>query len=416
MVIKYLLSIITFIVPLSVQGEMLDDAFKNGNASGNIRAFWYDGDRDLKVDRTALTVGGILSYQTAPFYGVQANASFFSSNGITSLTQMPESGQTSNLKSDGSSINVLGEAAMSYTYDDTIVKYGRQRLNTPLTNDYYNRMLPNSFEALTLENRSIADVTLKGAYITKWKYKDSDHFISPTENYGFHRDIVMLGGVMKKGRITNEVYDYYVPDVMNALYIQSETPKFLSESSPFNISGSLQYLKENGVGDKRIKLSSTYLIGTKLGLHYNDWSLTGLFTQIGDQSLAGTGGRYAKMGWGGFITYTDLQIDGETENAGAVAYGTVLTHRFDKTLEASLKYLRIDQSDSKQSAPNSLTKDYNPRPDSDEYNLDTTYQPTKEIRLRCRFAYIDYNPSSTNLYKNRAYDEFNTRIIADYLF
>jgi hypothetical protein len=414
MVIKYLLSIITFIVPLLLQGEMLDDAFKNGKASGNIRAFWYDGDRDLKIDRTSLTVGGILSYQTAPFYGVQANASFFSSNGITSLTQMPESGQTSNLKSDGSSINVLGEAALSYTYYDTIVKYGRQRLNTPLTNDYYNRMLPNSFEALTLENCSIADVTLKGAYITKWKYKDSDRFISPTENYGFHRDIVMLGGVMKKGRITNEVYDYYIPDVMNALYIQSETPKFLSESSPFNISGSVQYLKENGVGDKRIKLSSTYLIGTKLGLHYNDWSLTGLFTQIGDQSLAGTGGRYAKMGWGGFITYTDLQIDGETENAGAVAYGTVLTHRFDKTLEASLKYLRIDQSDSKQSAPNSLTD--NPRPDSDEYNVDTTYQPTKEIRLRFRFAYIDYNPDSTNLYQTRAYDEFNTRIIADYMF
>ncbi|MDO9304685.1 MAG: OprD family outer membrane porin [Sulfuricurvum sp.] len=393
---------------------MLDDAFKNGKASGNIRAFWYDGNRDLKIDRTSLTVGGILSYQSAPFYGVQANASFFSSNGITSLTQMPESAQTSNLKSDGSSINVLGEAALSYTYDDTIVKYGRQRLNTPLTNDYYNRMLPNSFEALTLENRSIADVTLKGAYITKWKYKDSDRFISPTENYGFHRDIVMLGGVMKKGRITNEVYDYYVPDVMNALYIQSETPKFLSESSPFNISGSLQYLKENGVGDKRIKLSSTYLIGTKLGLHYNNWSLMGLFTKIGDQSLAGTGGRYAKMGWGGFITYTDLQIDGETENTGAVAYGTVLTHRFDKTLEASLKYLRINQSDAKQSALNSLTD--NPRPDSDEYNVDTTYQPIKEIRLRCRFAYIDYNPDTTNLYQTRAYDEFNTRIIADYMF
>lgn len=408
-----LTTILAGIASLS-NAESLDDVFKDSKASGSLRAFWYDGERDLRTDRTALTVGGILSYQTAPFYGVQANASFFSSNGITSLTQMPESGQTCNLKSDGSSINVLGEAALSYTYDDTIVKYGRQRLNTPLTNDYYNRMLPNSFEALTLENRSIADVTLKGAYITKWKYKDSDRFISPTENYGFHRDIVMLSGVMKKGRITNEVYDYYVPDVMNALYIQSETPKFLSESSPFNISGSLQYLKENGVGDKRIKLSSTYLIGTKLGLHYNNWSLMGLFTQIGDQSLAGTGGRYAKMGWGGFITYTDLQIDGETENAGAVAYGTVLTHRFNKTLEASLKYLRIDQSDSKQSAPNSLTD--NPRPDSDEYNVDTTYQPTKEIRLRCRFAYIDYNPDSTNLYQTRAYDEFNTRIIADYMF
>jgi len=411
---KYSISTLAFILPLLLQGETLHDTFANGKVSGDIRAFWYDGQRDLRTDRTALTVGGILSYQTAPLYGIRGNASFFSSNGITSLTQMPESGQTSNLKSDGSAINVLGEAALSYTYDDTVVKYGRQRLNTPLTNDYYNRMLPNSFEALTLENRSIADVTLKGAYITKWKYKDSDRFISPTKNYGFHRDILMLGATSQKGGMKNEVYDYYIPDVMNALYIQSETPKILPDNSPFNISGAVQYLKENGVGDELIGLSSTYLIGTKLGLHYGDWSLTGLFTQIGDQSLAGTGGRYAKMGWGGFITYTDFQIDGETENAGAVAYGAVLTHRFDKTLEASLKYLRINQSDAKQSNPCSLTD--NPRPDSDEYNFDTTYQPTKEIRLRCRLAYINYNPESTNLYKNRAYDEVNTRIIADYLF
>ncbi|MDP1785408.1 MAG: OprD family outer membrane porin [Sulfuricurvum sp.] len=411
---NYFLRTLSFLTPILLAGESLNDAFIHGKASGDIRAFWYDGERELRTDRTALTVGGILSYQTAPMYGIQANASFFSSNGMLPLTHMPESGQTSNLKSDGSSINVLGEAALSYTYEDTLIKYGRQRLNTPLTNDYYNRMLPNSFEALTIENRTVADLVLKGAYITKWKYKDTDRFISATENFGFHRDIMMLGGVMKKGGYTHEMYDYYIPDVMNALYFQSDIPKLLSENHPFNISGAVQYLQENGVGNQLIGLSSTYLIGTRLGFHYADWSLTALYTQIGRQSLAGTGGRYAKMGWGGFITYTDFQIDGETENAGALAYGGVLTRHFDSTLEASLKYLRINQSDAKQSDPSSLTD--NPRPDSDEYNVDATYQPDKTMRLRCRLSYIDYDPMSTDLYKNRAYDEFNTRIIADYFF
>lgn len=394
--------------------QNLEEAFARGKVSGDLRAFWYDGQRDLRTDRTALSVGGILSYRTAPMNGVQANVSFFSSNGITSLTQMPESGQTSNLKSDGSAINLLGEASLSYTYEDTVVTYGRQRLNTPLTNDYYNRMLPNSFEALTVENTSVPEITFRAAYITKWKYKDSDRFISPTENFGFHRNIMMIGAASQKWGIKNEVYDYYVPDAMNALYVQSESPKLLSENSLFNISGAVQYLKEDGVGNRLIGLSSTYLVGAKLGLHYGDWSLTGLFTQIGDQSLVGSGGRYAKMGWGGFITYTDFQIDGETENAGAAAYGGVLTHRFDKTFEASLKYLRINQSDAKQSNPHSLTD--NPRPDSDEYNVDATYQPMKSFRLRCRLAYIDYDVESTVVYKNRSYDEVNTRIIADFMF
>ena len=139
-----------------------------------------------------------------------------------------------------------------------------------------------------------------------------------------------------------------------------------------------------------------------------------LYALIGDQSLLGSGGRYEKMGWGAFITYTDLQIDGESENAGAEAYGSVLTYRPDSTFEISAKYMRIDQSDAIQSNPASLTQ--NPRPDSDEVNIDATYQPRKEFRLRTRFALIDYDSSSTSLYQSKAYDETNVRIIADYLF
>lgn len=88
------------------------------------------------------------------------------------------------------------------------------------------------------------------------------------------------------------------------------------------------------------------------------------------------------MGWGAFITYTDLQIDGESENARAEAYGGVLTYR----------------------------------PDSNECNIDATYQQYKEFRLRTRLATINYDSESTSLYKNKAYDETNVRIIADYLF
>jgi hypothetical protein len=124
--------------------------------------------------------------------------------------------------------------------------------------------------------------------------------------------------------------------------------------------------------------------------------------------------RYEKMGWSAFITYTDLQIDGESENGGAEAYGTVLTYRPASTFEISAKYMRINQSDSVQSNPASLTQ--NPRPDSDEYNLDATYQPRKEFRLRTRLAHINYAPESTMMFKNKAYDENNVRIIADYLF
>lgn len=399
---------------VSISAQNLEDVFKEGKASGQLRAFWYDSDRELRIDRTALTLGGILSYQTAPYTGFSGGVSFFSSNGALPVTRMPYSGQTHNLNLDGSAINTLGEVYLQYTGHETLVRYGRQRLDLPLANDYYNRMLPNSFEALYAENKSIAHATLKAAYITGWKYKASDTFVSPTRSLRIDRDIAVVGAVLTpKTSLKIELYDTYVRDVMNAPYVQIIDNR-IWETSGYTLSGALQYLRQHNVGLAAAGKTDTYLLGAKASVSRGSWSLSALHTRIGDQSLLGTGGRYDNMGWGGFITYTDLQIDGETENAGAQAYGGVLTFRPSETFEISGKYMRIDQSDSAQGNPSSLT--LNPRPDSDEINIDATYQPRKEMRLRTRLARIDYEGDTTSPYQNRAYDETNVRIIADYLF
>jgi len=403
--------LLSMLLSLSSSAQELEDIFKDGKVSGQLRAFWYDGDRELRIDRTALTVGGILSYKTAPYDGFSGGVSLFSSNGITSLTHMPESGQTHNLNLDGSSINTIGEAYLQYSGYNTLIKYGRQRLDLPLANDYYNRMLPNSFEALSLENQSLRNTTLKAAYITRWKYKASDTFVSPTISLGLDRDIAVLGAIYSpKPSLKIELYDTYVHDVMNAPYFQIIDNEMWKSSDGTTLSGALQYLNERSIGIDAAGEFDTYLLGLRGTLTQGKWSLSALYTQIGDQSLLGTGGRYEKMGWGAFITYTDLQIDGESENAGAKAHGSVLTYRPDSNFEISAKYMRIDQSDAIQSNPISLTK--NPRPDSDEVNIDATYQPRKEFRLRTRLAYINYDSGN----KNKAYDETNVRIIADYFF
>jgi len=399
---------------LQLSADTLEDSFKNGKFSGNLRTFWYDGQRELRNDRTALTFGGVLSYDTARMDGFGAHVSFFSSNGVLPVTKMPYSGATSNLKTDGTAINTLGEAYILYDTGRTLIKYGRQRLDTPLANDYYNRMLPNSFEALYIENKEFQDVILKVAHITGWKYKDSDMFVSPVHNYGISRSMEMVGASSKLGDFKIDLYDYHVADMVNSVYVQAENNRLVSFDNGAHILAAIQYLLQNGVGNKLLGLSSTDLFGIKFGVTHDDWTVTGLYTRVGDQSLQGSGGRGSKAAWSGFVTYTDLQVDGETENAGALAYGAVLTHRLSKALEVSVKYMQIRQSDGKQSAANSLVD--NPRPNSQEYNLDATYQPSKQIRLRCRLSHLDYDPSSTVLYKSKAYDEYNTRVILDYLF
>jgi imipenem/basic amino acid-specific outer membrane pore len=78
--------LLSMLLSLSSSAQELEDIFKEGKVSGQlIRAFWYDGDRELRIDRTALTLGGILSYKTASYEGFSGGVSFFSSNGVTSL-------------------------------------------------------------------------------------------------------------------------------------------------------------------------------------------------------------------------------------------------------------------------------------------------------------------------------------------
>lgn len=115
---KIYIIILSFILGISLGAE-------DGKTSGDIRMFWFDGQRELRNDRSSLSVGGILSYETQEFYNTQALISFFTSHGITNLTNMPESGATNNLQNDGSPIDVLGEAAFAYKYKNTLIKYGR---------------------------------------------------------------------------------------------------------------------------------------------------------------------------------------------------------------------------------------------------------------------------------------------------
>lgn len=393
--------------------QNLEDVFREGKISGQFRTFLYDGQREKRIDRRALTMGGILSYETAPYEGFSAGASFFSSNGVTPYTKMPESAQTQNLNLDGSSINTLGEAYLRYRFEDTILTYGRQRLNFPLANDYYNRMLPNSFEAFSFETSRFENLVLKGSYITGWKYKASDTFVSPTSFYGFKSDMAIFGGHYVPNKTMKiDLYDTLVPNVMHAPYVQVTDSDIYTFSSGMVFSGAMQYLHEWSSGDERLGNIDTYLLGLRATVTQGPISLSSLFTHVGHQTLLGTGGRYERMGWGAFLTYTDLQIDGESENGGSNAYGAVLTYRKNSAFEISAKYMHIDQSESVQSSPDSMTQ--SPRPDSDEYNIDSTYQIIKQFQVRTRLARIDY--ADKGIYKNNAFDENNIRIIADYSF
>jgi hypothetical protein len=392
-----------------------------------MRAFYFNGDRDNRTDREALAVGGILKYESAPFYGFKVASAFYVSTDILKLGEQTaqkgslENGGDVNIVTkniagntemvnyaDGSSINSLAEAYIEYSIGNTSIKYGRQRLNTPLMNDYYNRFLPNTFEATLLTNKDLPQTQLLAIYATQWKYKASDTFTGMTAGLGNpnHDSNVMVFGAINESLQNTKLQAYYyiVPDFMKSFYAQVDNH---TKVAAVKISSAVQYIDQTQDGESYLGDLESYLIGGKVILSWNNFSVKVMADKVGDHTIRGSGTDYHTIGWSQFVNFTDIQIDGEALNAGALSYGGAIGYKFTKQLNTALKYVRIDQDLEKQATGNTP----NTRPSSDEYNLDIKYRIDKASKLRVRFAYIDYEATHPN-----EFDEVNTRLIYDYRF
>jgi len=80
------------------------------------------------------------------------------------------------LNGDKKSIMSLAEAYLAYTYKDTSLKVGRQSFESLLTKSNDTKMIPNTFEGVTLRTQSIPETIIKMAYLTKQKLRDHAEF------------------------------------------------------------------------------------------------------------------------------------------------------------------------------------------------------------------------------------------------
>ena len=76
-------------------------------------------------------------------------------------------------------------ANLTATFNDTTLVAGRQLLGTPMLQGYDWLLAPGSFEAYTLVNSSIENLTFVGSYVTKHRANNSGEFGNdlPGDNY-----------------------------------------------------------------------------------------------------------------------------------------------------------------------------------------------------------------------------------------
>lgn len=379
---SYSMSIMVASLVLGTQvwgADTLADAFKEGKVSGTIKSMYRDADISGQ-ESSGFAMGGELGYVTGKLYGFGAGFTFQTSHTLGLKDNNPAEVDTSvaTSKSD------LSEAYLSYTFDKTLIKVGRQYIDTPLVSTSTSRMYNDIMEGVTITNTSLPETTLIAGVITQYQYRFGD-----MENYD--KNIYTLYALNKSVKgLEVTLQGTTQADERSLLFAD------LSYTLPMNFPVTIgtQYLGDYAdiTGEKDSYLYG-FMVGTKLGgvglsAYYNKTAKDGDVTY--------------GYGQGSDWTYNSVQwLSGYT--AGTESYQAKLSYDFEqvgiKGLSAFTRYAIFDNS-------------VNAANDAKEWNFDVKYKfqgSMKGLETRLRYADISYDQAGKP-------NEHDFRFIANYNF
>jgi len=174
-------------VPKSV--DNLSDAFLDGMFYGRLRmnSFYFDWQNEDKnkgaKDTKVMGLGGSFIYKTAPLYGVSATAGLYTSQNPswcredTDDVARVKAGKDTFSRYDVSAtgnygMTVLAQGYIQYDISKTTFEGGRLLFESVFTKSNDTKMIPNSFDGITMVSKDLPKTTIKLAWLAKQKLRD----------------------------------------------------------------------------------------------------------------------------------------------------------------------------------------------------------------------------------------------------
>jgi len=158
--------------------------FAQGMTYGRLRmnTFKWDwADNKAGKDNYAVGIGGSLVFKTGRLNGFSATAGLYTSQNpfltmdkenVGSLKAGKDTLSRNSAKDGNYGMAVLGESYIQYDFSKTTLKFGRQLFHSVFTKSNDTKMIPNSFDGLTLESKDIQDTKIQLAYFQAQKLRD----------------------------------------------------------------------------------------------------------------------------------------------------------------------------------------------------------------------------------------------------
>lgn len=292
----------------ALNGAAIDEAFKTGKMSGQIRAAYVDQDNEIDTDTYGTALGGILKYETGEWNGFKVGVGAYISQKIGFATGDADKGKANNdlFANNAESYAYVGEAYVDYTMGDLNLKIGRQLIDTPFADTDDIRMHPNTFEAAIGTYSGIEKTTLVGGYVKRFAGYDSGNDISKFKRLdGANSNGAAVVGAINESidNLKAQGWFYSIDELSNVMYVDAAYSIPFSETMGLEVTG--QYAnfsekKESRMDGNVYGVGAAFKIGAfTLGAAYNKAS--------NDE------GKFVSNGFGGgpyFTSMEEMTIDG----------------------------------------------------------------------------------------------------------
>ncbi|OEU55076.1 MAG: hypothetical protein BA862_12995 [Desulfobulbaceae bacterium S3730MH12] len=364
------------------QPDSLASVFTQGKLNGNIRSLLFSRTFDgTTEDRTTLTIGGNLRFETAPLYGVSAGVGFKTGvgdnlddhevyRGLLALGETPF---------DAENYAALDEYYLRYNNWDTDLILGAQQIETPWLRAHDIRLTPKKYRGFAVVNNSIEKVAFHGYYIEKWLNWTSEDWESITSGITGNLDEnegALAGGVVWQlsDMFKIQGWDYYFNEVLNTFYMQAGYDQEMG--SDYSLFASLKYFNQTDVGDALDGSIDTFSAGGNIGLAAYGAKFIAYYGSNGDDKL--------RVPFGG-DWIVSMQVNNH-ERAEEDVWAVQLKYNFErlgaKGLSADVFYGSFNTPDSGE----------NISPDFDEIDFNLQYKLGgwfEGCSVRLRYAFID---------------------------
>jgi hypothetical protein len=188
------------------------------------RSYYMDQDRADGTRSEAWTLGGSLEYTSGRFADrLQIGAELFTSQPLYA----PEDADGTLLLQPGQEgYTVLGQLyAKLRLGDDDVLTVGRREFSTPYVNRQFNRMTPNTFEAVALKGSFTGlrarKFDYEVGYLSEVKLRNADSFIPMSQAVPFATEdqgTVLAQALFSVDNWSFGLANYFTPDTLNILY------------------------------------------------------------------------------------------------------------------------------------------------------------------------------------------------------